>query len=146
VGDGWLKNELEAEAQALGVADRLEVLGKILPQQMVATLEQATLAVVLIESDSISYRLSLPNKFFEAVAAGLPVVATPIPEIKQMVERYDLGVLCEPTPEAIARAILMALESDTLDRLRANVRRARLELNWEIEERKLVNLYREVLQ
>ena len=145
VGDGWLRERLEDEARTLGVGDRFEVVGKIAPQQMVATLEQATLAVVLIESESVSYRLSLPNKFFEAVAAGLPIVATPIPEVKKMVETYELGVLCDPLPESIAQAIMTVLEPETLKRIRANVSRARAELNWEAEERKIVQMYQEIL-
>jgi glycosyltransferase involved in cell wall biosynthesis len=142
VGNGPLEVELIALAEKLGVRDRLILVGRVLPQEMIGTLAQATIDVVLITSQVPSYWSSLPNKFFEAVAAGLPLVASPIPEVKRAVETYDIGVLCDPTdPQSIADAIKTALEPDNLARLQANVARARLELNWEAEERKLVQMY-----
>ena len=145
VGDGWLHDQLESKARELGVNDRLEIVGEVLPQQMVSTLAQATVAAVLINADSISYRLSLPNKFFEAVAAGLPIIASPIPEVKRMIEKYDIGAFCDPNdPQSIAQAIMSILESGVIERLRANVLHARTELNWQAEEQKLVAMYNEI--
>jgi glycosyltransferase involved in cell wall biosynthesis len=145
VGDGWLRDQLEAKARELGVDDRFEIVGEVLPQQMVSTLAQATVAAVLINADSISYRLSLPNKFFEAVAAGLPIIASPIPEVKRMIEKYDIGAFCDPNdPQSIAQAIISILEPGAMERLRANVLHARTELNWQAEEQKLVAMYNEM--
>jgi glycosyltransferase involved in cell wall biosynthesis len=145
VGDGWLRDQLKAKARELGVNNRFEIVGEVLPQQMVSTLAQATVAAVLINADSISYRLSLPNKFFEAVAAGLPIIASPIPEVKRMIEKYDIGAFCDPNdPQSIAQAIISILEPGAMERLRANVLHARTELNWQAEEQKLVAMYNEM--
>lgn len=146
-GDGPARAHLEKLADELGVRDRLRLTGKLLPQQMISALRQATIAAVLITSDYTSYRFSLPNKFFEAVAAGLPIIASPIPEVKRLIESYNIGVLCDPTdPRSVAQAIQQALEPDTLARLRANVLHVREDLNWEVEERKLVTLYEEIFE
>jgi glycosyltransferase involved in cell wall biosynthesis len=145
VGDGPYRNRLESIAQSIDATERLLITGEVLPEQMVGTLQQAAVAVVLITTDYISYRFSLPNKFFEAVAAGLPTIASPIPEVKQLIEAYDIGVLCDPTDaRSIAHKILAVLEPDRLAQLRENVRRAQQDLNWEAEEKKLVALYRDV--
>ena len=66
-------------------------------------------------------------------------------EVKQLIETYDIGALCDPNDiESIARAILSVLEPDQLARLRENVRRAQQDLNWEAEEKKLIALYQDV--
>ncbi len=145
IGSGPLQESLETLAKQLNASDRLEIVGAILPEQMIRTLKQATLAAVLITDDYLSYYLSLPNKFFEAVAAGLPIIASPIPEVKHMIESYDIGVLCNPKdPQEIALAIQTALKPENFSRLQANVKRAQQDLNWEAEERKLIALYESV--
>lgn len=147
VGDGVRKNSLKQRAEALGVGHRLEITGRLLPSQMVGTLAQATVAVSLFTSDYASYHLSLPNKFFEAVAAGLPLVTSPIPEVQRLVEDYEIGGVCDPAdPKSIAQAVVTVLEPETLDRMRANVLRAQQVLNWETEERKLLDLYEKLFQ
>lgn len=150
VGDGPRRNEVLVKARSLGLENRVTIVGKILPDQIVPTLSQATLAVVLSEPDprtNLNQYLGLPNKFFEAVAAGIPIIASPIPEVKRLVELYDIGVICDPhDPHSIADAALEVLKPGNLERLRANVRRARDELSWEGEERKLVGMYQDILR
>ena len=57
-----------------------------------------------------------------------------------------LWVCFEPEPKASAQAVLTALKAEIFQRLQATVRHARLQLNWEVEEHKLVHLYQELLQ
>jgi glycosyltransferase involved in cell wall biosynthesis len=147
VGGGRLEPALRARAESLGVSDRLVTLGVVETGQIVPTLRQATVAAVLIEPRYESYRRSLPNKFFEAVAAGLPLVVGAIPEVKRLVEAYDIGVVCDPSdPRSIADAVKRVLEPDMLARMGPNVRRARQELSWASEAGKMIALYRDALQ
>ncbi len=147
VGGGALEASLKARATERGVAERLVTLGVIRTEQMVSTLRQATLSAVLITGDYQSYHYALPNKFFEAVAAGLPLLVSPIPEVKRLVEQYDMGLVCDPgDPHSIADAVGKLLEPAMLARMQANVRRAQAELSWETEERKLIALYDDVLR
>jgi glycosyltransferase involved in cell wall biosynthesis len=146
IGDGPLRGELEALADRLGVRNRLIITGQVKPDQMISTLKQASLAAMLIASEHLTYRYALPNKFFEAIAAGLPIISSPNPEIKRLVEHYDIGILCDPNdPHAVAQAIVDVLKPDNFERMKANVLRARNELNWETEELKLIRLYEELL-
>lgn len=147
MGDGYLKESLLEQARELGAADRLVIVPTVPVNAVAPTLAQANLAAVLITSHAANYHFSLPNKLFEAIAAGLPIVASPIPEVKAIVEQYGIGVLCDPTdPVAIAAAIETALQPDNYHRFRANVLKAREELNWEREEKKLVAVYRRLLE
>src|SRR5262249_45666078 len=67
IGDGKLRKQLVEQAQALGVADRLLTIFPVTPTNITTTLAQTDAAVVLTSPD---YQIALPNKFFEAVAAG----------------------------------------------------------------------------
>lgn len=147
IGSGQLTEALQQQAAAQGTARRLTIVPPAAVHNVAPTLAQAHAAAVLIASGATSYHLALPNKFFEAVAAGLPIIASPIPEVKALVERYDLGVLCDPTdPAAIAAAIQTLLQPDNYARYRANAQCARAELTWEHEEQKLVALYARLLE
>ena len=91
---------------------------------------------------SLSYYLALPNKLFEYVAAGLPVVASDFPELRGVVRGRGIGAVCPPDdPDAIAGALAWVLEDDERhERLRAAARAAAAELTWERESRVLVDL------
>lgn len=146
VGDGSLWPVLERQAEKLGVGHRLHRVHPVTPQTMAPTMAQADAAVVIITSDATSYHFALPNKLFESIAAGLPLVVTDIPEVAGLVRQYDLGVILSSVePEALARAIEAVLEPEANARYRANALRARESLTWEAEEAKLVALYRQVL-
>lgn len=146
VGDGSLWPVLERQAEKLGVGHRLRRVHPVTPQTMAPTMAQADAAVVIITSDATSYHFALPNKLFESIAAGLPLVVTDIPEVAGLVRQYDLGVILSSVePEALARAIEAVLEPEANARYRANALRAREALTWEAEEVKLVALYRQVL-
>lgn len=146
VGKGTLWPVLEQQADKLGVGHRLRRVHPVTPETMAPTMAQADAAVVIITSDATSYHFALPNKLFEAIAAGLPLVVTDIPEVAGLVRQYDLGVILSSVePEALARAIEAVLEPEANARYRANALRAREALTWEVEEAKLVALYRQVL-
>ncbi|MEO8610207.1 MAG: glycosyltransferase family 4 protein [Chloroflexota bacterium] len=143
IGDGKLRAQLIEQAQNLGVADRLLTIYPVTPFNIPTTLAQADAAVVLTSPD---YQIALPNKFFEAVAAGVPIIGTSLQEVKALIERYDLGVICDPKdPASIAEQINHVLQPDNLARYKANALHARAELTWEAEERKLVALYKRIL-
>lgn len=142
MGEGPLAAPLQAQAEALGVADRLFIVPPVPPAAVAPTLAQADVALVLTSTDGLNNLYSLPNKFFEAVAAGLPIITGPNVEIAGLLRRYDMGQVCNPDdPASIAAAALELLRPENQARYRANAQRARAELNWEAEERALLDVY-----
>jgi glycosyltransferase involved in cell wall biosynthesis len=133
---------LRARAKRGGASGRVVLAPPVPPEDIVRWAAGADLGLALIQNVSLSYYLSLPNKLFEYVAAGLPVVASDFPELRAVVEGRGLGAVCDPDdPVAIAQAIEWALDDpDRHRRLRAAARDAAAELTWDAESRVLVDL------
>lgn len=148
MGDGLLKASLQLQAKELGMEDRVIFVPPVLPDSIAPTLSQADIGAVLITNQSIHYDYSMPNKLFECIAAGLPLIVSHCKEIADLTRKYDLGIVCDPMqPKEIASGILKLLEPNNLLRYKHNVCAARDScLNWETEEKKLIGIYRHLLK
>ena len=138
---------LEKLAADTGVADRVRFVEWVPPSSVVPTVAQGDLGMCLFQASHLSYYWTLPNKFFEYLHAGIPVLASDFPETRRLVEQYDVGALCDPgDPSSIAGAIndLLSRPAD-LARMRDNALKAAQELNWEHERERLLGLYRTLL-
>ena len=133
---------LRALAEAAGAGDRLELLGPVPHDRLVAALAGADAGLCLIQPVCRSYELTLPNKLFEYAAAGLPVLATDLPVIGRVVREHGLGELAAPgSAVAVAEAArrLLAPERNLAAR-RAAEAFAR-EHTWERERGVLAEAY-----
>lgn len=98
-------------------------------------------ALVSLEDSCDNHRLALPNKVFQAVRAGVPVVAADLPELARLVRAHGLGTLYRPgDPRSLAQAV--AALSRTWPETVASVRAARAELRWEVDVQRLLEVYR----
>jgi len=97
---------------------------------------------------TLNYYVSLPVKLFEYMAAGLPVVTSNFPLWKEIVEENRCGICVDPlNPEEIAEAIKYLLTHPKEAKVMGKKgRKAVLEkYNWDLEEKKLIKVYRELL-
>lgn len=117
------------------VGDRLYVRGPVRPHEVVAVASQADVGVILNHRVGLNNYLSLPNKLFETIAAGVPVVASDFPDMAELIRRCDVGETCDPQdPAAIAWAVRAVVDDpERHRRLCENARRAARELSWERE-------------
>lgn len=90
-----------------------------------------------------------PNKLFEYMAAGIPLVASDFKLWREILDRYDCGLLVDPeSPASIADAVLEILSDPQRSfKMGANGKKAVFEvLNWEAESKKMIQTYLSVLQ
>lgn len=132
-------------------AGRVHYLPAVAPQDVVEWVAGADTDVMAIQPTDLNSRLSSPNKLFESIAAGVPVVSSDLPVRRRiLVDDPDgpLGELCDPTdPASIAAAIRRVLDVPPTERAarRARILRAAHDRwNWETEGAKLVALYDEL--
>lgn len=147
LGWAWRPDLLQGVAEEEGVQDRIRLLDAVPEDEMFRLIAGADVGLVTTEPTSTSYRLSLPNKLFESIMAGLPVVSTDLPEAGELVRRTGVGVVYPArvpgNPAELAQAIDSLLsDPDRHARCRSRALAvARDELNWETESRRLVDLY-----
>ncbi len=98
-----------------------------------------------IQPTTLNHRLTTPNKLFEAMAAGVPVVASNLPGMAPIVRETGCGLVCDPTdPAAIAAALRELLEASpaNLDAYRRRALAAAHETyNWETQMAPLLAEY-----
>jgi glycosyltransferase involved in cell wall biosynthesis len=124
---------------------RLHIGRAFAPNEVVPAIRSADVGLVLYEAGSVNYRYALPNGFFQAVAAALPLVRAPLVEIENAIAGRAIGVCLERLdPAALATAILYCTENDEALRVAA-VALAR-ELRWMAEARRLDRLISCIMQ
>jgi glycosyltransferase involved in cell wall biosynthesis len=142
--EAWLRETAE-DPQYGG---RIHVVEAVAPAVLPLWVASADVGVMPIQASTLNHRLSSPNKLFESLATGLPVVVSDFLEMRRIVlEDPDgpLGAVCDPAdPASVARAIRSILDLGEGERnaLRARCLRAAHERwNWETESARLVALY-----
>jgi glycosyltransferase involved in cell wall biosynthesis len=118
------------------------------PTELLGWVSEADVDVMPLQRSSLNHWLCTPNKLWESLAAGVPVVVSDFPVMSKIViddPSGPLGAVCDPAdPASLAVAIRSVLESTPADRvsLRARCRDAALERwNWETESARLIDLY-----
>ncbi|MDZ7846845.1 MAG: glycosyltransferase [Owenweeksia sp.] len=90
----------------------------------------ADLGLCLIENTCLSYYYSLPNKLFEYIRSGLPVLGSDFPEIEKFILNGGFGWITNPTAEGI-RSILYELDNDVIRSKKNSMEVSELNLCWE---------------
>lgn len=142
-GDGnFMKASRELVARHQ-LQDKVWFTGPLLPQELKRLTRQAWAGITLFESRGLSNYYSLANRFFDYMQAGIPQLCIDFPVYKELNKVHGVAVLCENNePETIARH-LNTLLTDTAayEQLSMNCLRARDQLHWGVEEKKLLDFY-----
>jgi glycosyltransferase involved in cell wall biosynthesis len=141
-GDAW--PVLQRLVKENGLEERVRLLGKMPYEQMMAYTRNADLGLTLDKDTNLNYRFSLPNKLFDYLRAGIPVLATDLPEVAGIIREYDAGVVIPAAePASIAAAVRELFARDERVRaLRDNATFAARQLDGAKEMEKLLAVLR----
>lgn len=115
------------------------------PEIVLEYTSSADIGISFIENTCLSYYYCLPNKLFEYAMTGLPVIISNMKEMRETLERYDMGIVVkDESIDAINSAIDKILESD-IEKMKKNARKCAEENSWEKQEIKMINEYKRVL-
>lgn len=111
--------------------------------KVVEVAKSADFGLCLIENASLSDYYCLPNKLFEYAFANLPIIASNLPEIKNIVTEYSLGQCINNNEQELIRMI----EVNDLQKteLRKPFNKGLVEFGWEKQEQTLIKLYTSIL-
>lgn len=115
------------------------------PEQTAQAVAQYDMGFCLIEPRNYNYLMAAPNKFFDYIAAGMPVCIGPSPAMAEIVEGYGLGCVAPSfNPQEVA-ATLNAVDGPRLATMQHGARRAADFFHADAEMAKVVALYRLLL-
>jgi glycosyltransferase involved in cell wall biosynthesis len=136
-GDAW--STLDRMVKEHGLMDRVRMFDRMPYERMMDFTRNADLGLTLDKDTNLNYRFSLPNKLFDYLNAGVPVLATDLPEVAAIVRQYDAGViLAAADPSAITATVrVLMTDRERLKALARNATFAAASLDGEGEKEKL---------
>jgi glycosyltransferase involved in cell wall biosynthesis len=147
IGGGRIESVLKELAHSLGLENRVYFIPTVSLADLPSYTASADIGVQPIENTCLNHLSTDSNKLFEYMMAGLPVVASSLPEIRTLVSEHELGLLVEPgSISELAFAICRLVGNDDLrHKFEKNAAIASQHLNWDEQEGALLSLYKDVL-
>lgn len=143
LGSGAWQDKLKEKVSNLRLTNRV-IFHEYLPHdQLLSFTSGANLGLCLIEPINKSKMYALPNKFFEYLSSGVPLLVSNIPELNYLVNKYQIGAICQKLNEhEIASQIKNAISSPDYQQWKINCKTVYNNiLNWDQESKKLARAY-----
>jgi glycosyltransferase involved in cell wall biosynthesis len=137
VGGGF--EFLKDLSREIGVLDRVEFVGKVPFEHLRDYTKKASIGLLLEEPIGLSFSYSLPNKLFDYIHSDLKIIASPLKEVKSVVDKYKIGVLLNNrSPKDVAAQIELLYSTGFNN---SDYELAKQELNWQKEEEVLASVF-----
>lgn len=148
LGNGPLRSQVQQIAADLRITDRVHLLDPVPPDQLLDLTSSATIGTTLLEDTCLNHHFALPNKLFEYLMAGVPVLASNLPEIRKVVSEFNVGQLATPgnVDDTAGKLHYMVSDPARLEKWRANTSDVFETINWESASERFVNVFRRLAQ
>lgn len=136
LGNGSLASDV---MQAAREHENIHYLPEVRLDELPSITSRAHVGLALIEPRCLSYYLSLPNKLFEYVKCGIPVLASPMPEMARIIEAHNCGWIA-PVDVTTVRETIMSISRDDVHLRSLAAREAAKTFQWSDE----MQVFREI--
>lgn len=148
VGGGDLFETIVQLVNKRGLNDRITFIPKVPFEVLKYITSKAHLGFTVDKPNNINHIYGLPNKIFDYLHAGVPVLSTRLVELEKIIKQYDVGGFLESNdPKHIADCVHYIFEQpELLERWRKNTLKVKMDLNWENEEKILLQIFNNVCE
>jgi glycosyltransferase involved in cell wall biosynthesis len=143
IGGGDVINKLKEMVFDYKLTPKVIFKPRLPYKEMMQYTSVANLGITFDKPNNLNYKYSLPNKLFDYIQAGIPVLSSRLPELERIISEYKIGdFIPDHKPVNIAKKINHILNSQGLmDEWKKNCIFAAKELTWENEEKTLIKIY-----
>ena len=147
MGHGPLQEVLQHQTHQLNLQDRVYFMPPVPPETLLSWTASADAGISLLEDICYNHHVALPNKVFEYLMAGLPVLVSALPEMKRFVEHYQVGLAVQPANrDALVTALRqLAFDTHVRERLRSRIPEVWKDYSWERYMKRVIDTYRHLL-
>jgi glycosyltransferase involved in cell wall biosynthesis len=147
IGSGDVFENLIEKTSKLNLTGRVKFISRLPWKELMRYTRSSDAGLSLDKNTNMNYNFSLPNKLFDYIGAGIPVIATELPEISKIVKEYNCGIIIsKPDPIEISNAIKKLRDNrKLLSELKYNSILASGSVNWQTESIKVQEFYRLIL-
>ncbi|MFB3879880.1 MAG: glycosyltransferase family 4 protein [Armatimonadota bacterium] len=143
LGSGRSKPKLVARAAELGLGGKVYFHPAVPVDELPSWTACAYLGLQILQNTCLNHYSSLSNKLLEYMMAGVPAIASDLPEMRRVIEDTGAGMVIDAShPHEIARAVNALLADRNLrEQMAERARQSRRRYSWEQEEQRLIELY-----
>lgn len=144
-GTGDIIESLRQRVAGKKLGNKIFILGRLPLDELHHLTCNAALGVSIEEHLGMNYYFALPNKLFDYIQARVPVLVSDLPEMKNIVETYQIGEVVESrSPKAFANQMKRMFMSSDRELWYANLETAAADLTWEKEKRSLLRIFEQL--
>ena len=115
------------------------------PSVLLKYTSSADIGIALIENTCLSYNFCMPNKLFEYVMAGLPVMVSNVKEMSDFVNKNKIGVVLKNDSAFLINDTMDKLLSSNLTTFKKNCKKIAFSYSWKNQEKKMMHAYEKLL-
>jgi glycosyltransferase involved in cell wall biosynthesis len=132
--------------EACDMCPNITFVGRVLLDDVIPSTKKADVVYCMFDPSDPNSKVGTPNKLFEAMVCGRPIICTRGTYSGALTEQEDVGLAIEYSEEALKQAIVRLRDNPELrERLGRNALQAAInKYNWRSQEKKLLDLYRDI--
>lgn len=143
-GDVWenLKQKVSCNKS---IQNKVVLINKLPKYELINYTFNADIGLSIDKNTNLNYLYSLPNKIFDYIQAEIPILASRLPEIENIILHYKIGdFIDDHDPKTIANKLNEMLYSQQLSSYKKYLAIAKKEITWKSEKEKLLTIIKNI--
>ena len=143
VGSGDVIDLLKEKVKVLSLEEKVIFRPRMPYAEMMQYTYASDAGLSLDKDTNINYRFSLPNKLFDYIHAGIPVLVSDLTEIRNIVDGYNIGLITDThEPKQLANWMNKMQDAELIYVWKLGLKKAAKDLNWHKEKEVLLSTFR----
>lgn len=143
LGDGQLGEQLQRRISRLGLRQRVHLHRAVAQRELLEVTASADAGIIPYQATCLNNLYCTPNKLFEFIAAGIPILASDLPELRRLIDGNGIGQVGDLSspPEIAAQIMAFFAQAEALQTWKGRLDDVRRQISWQQEGERLKQIY-----